>query len=463
MPSYFAALVLLLLAWGAFAFGAVYPWAYTPLFWAAAAIGLLGCFAPGSTSKPRVPWAMVTAAAVLAAAVGLQLVPLTPAQLSAISPGAAAFLAKYDVGYVLASSAPGYRHPLSIDPAATRLGLAALVSLALLLIGTIRGLGAGSLRVLAAGLVALGAALALTGIVQWGFELGEVQKTGLVYGFWKPIYGTSPFGPFVNRNHFAGWMLLALPVAMGYFSALVARGMRGAGPTLRERALWFSSPEASRVILVGLAILVMGVSLVLTLSRSGIAGFLLAIAISSFVVFRRHARGSRRVVNLAYLALVALLAVGWVGVDAIVSRFAQVEGSGFGGRIPIWSDTVNVIRDFRWTGTGLDTYGTSMVLYQRHGLETHNVEAHDDYLQLAAEGGALLVVPAAALLVVLALQIRRRFRERADDPMGYWLRVGATTGLVAIGLQETVEFSLQMPGIAALFVVVAAIAARRAG
>ena len=42
--------------------------------------------------------------------------------------------------------------------------------------------------------------------------------------------------------------------------------------------------------------------------------------------------------------------------------------------------------------------------------------------------------------------------------MAYWLRVGATTGLVAIGLQSLVEFSLQMPGNAVFCVVLMAIA-----
>ena len=27
--------------------------------------------------------------------------------------------------------------------------------------------------------------------------------------------GGSPFGPFVNKNHFAGWMLMALPLTIG--------------------------------------------------------------------------------------------------------------------------------------------------------------------------------------------------------------------------------------------------------
>ena len=38
---------------------------------------------------------------------------------------------------------------------------------------------------------------------------------GKVYGFWTTQMGGSPFGPFVNKNHFAGWMLLALPLTLG--------------------------------------------------------------------------------------------------------------------------------------------------------------------------------------------------------------------------------------------------------
>ena len=42
--------------------------------------------------------------------------------------------------------------------------------------------------------------------------------------------------------------------------------------------------------------------------------------------------------------------------------------------------------------------------------------------------------------------------------MTYWMRVGATTGLLAIALQSLVEFSLQMPGNAVFCVVLLAMA-----
>jgi hypothetical protein len=58
--------------------------------------------------------------------------------------------------------------------------------------------------------------------------------------------------------------------------------------------------------------------------------------------------------------------------------------------------------------------------------------------------------------------VRRRFREGRDDRTGYWIRLGAVTGLVAIAFQEIVEFSLQMPGNAAFFTVLCAVAVRKA-
>ena len=70
-------------------------------------------------------------------------------------------------------------------------------------------------------------------------------------------------------------------------------------------------------------------------------------------------------------------------------------------------------------------------------------------------------IPIVAAIFFFIREVRHRFREADDDVTTYWIRVGATTGLVAISLQEFVEFSLQMPGNAVLFAVLAAIAIHR--
>ena len=332
-----------------------------------------------------------------------------------------------------------------------------LGGLGLMLLGLARGIGGRDLRVLAPGIVALGVLMSMIGIVQ------KALWSGKVYGFWEPVNtGAVAFGPFINRNHFAGWMLLALPVAVGYFASLVAKGMVGVKPGWRNRIIWFSTPDASRAVLTGFALLVMGFALTLTLSRSGISCFLLAMMLSAFHVLRRQTSAAKGRLLGAYLALVVVAAVAWVGIDAIGARFAEVDWK-LGGRAGAWGDAWRIHQAFPWFGTGLNTYGSATLLLQQFEKATaHYVEAHNDYLQLLVEGGWLVAVPALVLVVLFAREVRRRFREGRDDRTGYWIRLGAVTGLVAIAFQEIVEFSLQMPGNAAFFTVLCAIAVRRA-
>ena len=83
---------------------------------------------------------------------------------------------------------------------------------------------------------------------------------------WRPISaGASPYGPFVNRNGFAGWLAMALPLS----SAMPSRAI--------DRSRRFAATRAGRVIdsmqlwLAGSAILMTG-GLLASLSRAGILG-----------------------------------------------------------------------------------------------------------------------------------------------------------------------------------------------
>jgi hypothetical protein len=55
----------------------------------------------------------------------------------------------------------------------------------------------------------------------------------------------------------------------------------------------------------------------------------------------------------------------------------------------------------------------------------------------------------------------RRLKPGADDVLTRWIRIGAVSGLAGIAAQSAIEFSLQMPGNTALFVVLLAIALHR--
>ena len=479
-------LTLLIVAWGALAFGAIYDWARWPLIIACVAAGARGFARTVPRERRRMNGAILAGLALVALTVCVQLVPLDSHTLRRWSPAADAFLREYDLLYALpvveetpfpGSKDPGLHqnvpieprrsasipisgtitHPLSIDPAKTWVGLACFAAFGVMLLGLARGIGGRDLRVFAPGIVGLGVLMSMIGIIQ------KALWSGKVYGFWEPVNkGVVAFGPFINRNHFAGWMLLALPLAVGYFASLVAKGMVGVKPGWRNRIIWFSTPDASRAVLTGFAILVMGFALTLTLSRSGISCFLLAMMLSAFHVLRRQTSAAKGRLLGAYLALVVVAAVAWVGIDAIGARFAEVDWK-LGGRAGAWGDAWRIHQAFPWFGTGLNTYGSATLLLQEFEKATaHYVEAHNDYLQLLVEGGWLVTVPALVLVILFAREVRRRFREGRDDRTGYWIRLGAVTGLVAIAFQEIVEFSLQMPGNAAFFTVLCAVAVRQA-
>lgn len=428
------------LAWGAFAFGAVYAWAYWPLAIAVTIVAVTALLARApAESRPALPRWLAGGLVLFGAAAAVQLVPIPSAWLHRLSPHTAAVVNAFEL---TAASHPE-RHALSIAPPLTATALALFVPFALLVIGSARLAAMRGPRGLAEAITIIGVLLALTGIIQ------QPLFAGRIYGFWKPEMGGSPYGPFVNKNHFAGWMLMALPVTLGLVCARTARGMRHVKPTLRDRVLWLSSADASRLMLLAAAAALMALSLVLTLSRSGMTAMAAAVALTGIVARRRQRTATRRRVVTGYLVALLVLVIAWVGAGTIVARFSQPDWSELNSRRGAWADAAAIAARFPLTGTGLNTYGVATLFYQRHDLGHYYSQAHNDYLQLAAEGGLLLTIPACLCAVLFAGAVRRRFEEDTSAS-GYWLRVGAVTGLAAIALQETVDFSLQMPGNAAL-------------
>ncbi len=386
-----------------------------------------------------------------------------------VSPSSETVLLEQDLEYAMAARLTGVvddgssaqvpaalpERTLSINPDATARALVLLVGLALLLAGLTRLLNITGAR----RLVTLDRRLWSCPGAVWHHPMrgaGRSRVGGMrIYGFWKPMnLLTTPFGPFVNKNHFAGWMLMGLPLAMGLGLGWAERAQQNGSQGWRHGLLWLSSPEGGKLQLAALATMVMGVSLLMTRSRSGIAGFVLSMMIAGVVVGKRFGAGRFRWLAVGALALMLVGVFTWAGAD-VTDRFAS--GS-VGLRRVIWRDSAAVIRDFPLVGTGLNSFGTAMLSYQTTQRDTHFQEAHNDYLQILVEGGLLVAVPASLALIMLARTIRNRFGTHQDDSIAYWRRVGATTGLVAIGLQSLVEFSLQMPGNAVFCVVLMAIA-----
>jgi O-antigen ligase len=305
-------------------------------------------------------------------------------------------------------------------------------------------------------IMGLGLALAVIGVVQKAL-IDPLQP--LVDGFWKPLRGGNPFGPFINRNHFAGWMIMALPLVAAYSCAVLASTWRPQA-SWRARVRWLTTVEASQVVPAMFCALLMGMALAMTGSRSDVAGFAVAMLVFGFLAVRRTNERRSRLLVGGYLLLIAVGAIVWAGTDLALVRFMTAR-SDSPGRLLAWRDAWQITSDFPWFGTGLGTFGKTMLVYQTASRPWMYAQAHNDYLQLLAEGGFLVVLPSLVVASLVAGAIRRRLMLDADPPLTRWLRIGAVAGLAGIAAQSAVEFSLQMPGNAVLFVVLLAIAMHR--
>lgn len=439
-------LVSLLVACSTLAFGAVYAWAYLPLFLAAACIGA-GAIAHRRGIHPDLH-RLSFAGLIVALAIAIQLLPLSRGVLAVISPATPTIVDRYS----LAGEDAG-RHALSLDPAATAKGLAVVLVLGIYTVGLAGILTRKRARALVQGIAVFAAPLALAGLY------GREHSNGLVFGFWQPVESViaDSFGPFVNRNHFAGWMLLAVGLTLGLWCGRSERALKRLPTEARRRIVWLSTSDASMIVLTAVAVVMMSIALVWTLSRSGIVSLGVALTCFAALIFRRHAVGrTTRAVAVAFLGLVLLAGVGWRGFDRLVDWFS--DSRDFVGRLDAWKDGWQVIRDFPVAGTGINTYPVAMIFYQRHHMQLRMSHAHNDYLQLLAEGGLLVAIPLAVAIVVFALTVLRTVSRLGDDSEGYWIRAGACVGLLGIAVQELADFSLHIPANMFLFATAAAIA-----
>lgn len=427
-------LICLLLAGPLFAFGGVYPWAVGPVL--AAAILLTASTSLEFQAGAR---ALDLALAALLGSVLFQLIPLPVALVQALSPARAAVLST-----IALAGTPEWT-PITIDPNATLHALAVLVSAVLTFVACRSVLARRGVRNVSRAIVWLGLLLACAGIIQGGLSRGRI------YGIWVPDdTGALPFGPFVNRNHAATWLVMGASACVGYLMARLHKLERRNGGLVSVR-----QSADSRTLWLAIAGTTMVVGLGVSLSRSGAVGLAVAAAVLLFLGRRRfHRQGAAWVVFVSVLAGAVLVGLGQFA--ALLDRVVGTAGSGPPGRLAIWHDTLTAARAFWLTGSGAGTYASLMVVYQTTDRTYYFNQAHNHYLQVLVEGGVLLAAPLLVALIAFARQAFARLREDASGV--YWIRAGAIAGLAGIAVQSGWETGLRLPANALLAAVLAALA-----
>lgn len=430
--------LLALAGWSLFAFAGAYRWTLVPIM----AVALVAAL----RTRPRVgggPHRLFdTLVLISVTAVAAQLVPLPAIARQLLSPegerARRSLLVEADRHLVT---------PFSLDPAATAWSLATAVTLLLVFWLARHTFERGGIRRVCRGVAWFGLALAALAFVQ------RAVSPHHIYGFWAPLTRTAvpaPFGPYVNRNDFAAWLLLAIPLVVGYGMARVTSKTDG-----RRVTAVIESVVDARSILLGGAVLLMTAALVASLSRSGLVGIGVGLCLLGLAGRRRLGAAGTGAFALCMAALL-LVATQYTNMSALAFRLGDALPGDVDGRVAIWRETWPMARDFLGVGVGVGAFERGMLVYQQSPRLLFFNHAHNEYLQVLAEGGLLVAVPTAATVVVGAWLAWRRLRR--DESAIFWIRAGAMSGVAAVAVQSIWDTALRMPANGTLFAIVSAVA-----
>jgi O-antigen ligase len=276
--------------------------------------------------------------------------------------------------------------------------------------------------------------ISLFGIVQ------RFTSEGTIYWFQKLTLGGDPFGPFVNRNHFAGFAELTVPVGL---ALMIFRGLR--------RDMF---PLASLLTIVPIG------ALILSGSRGGIVGFVFQLVVLAFMA-RSRKRGieAPRLAVLALVGFAAITLIGWLGVSKVIERFSTLHAGDItlSRRATMVRGAAEVFLSHPIVGCGLGSiiavYPQFEIVYDGRVVD----HVHNDYMELLAEMGLLGAMCGSAFLWILF----RDARECFVAEQGHFSRAihaAAIAALCGLLLHSLVDFNLHIPSNAVLFLLQAHLA-----
>lgn len=289
---------------------------------------------------------------------------------------------------------------------------------------------------------------------------GFMTLSGLEYllGIKKYTYFGRATGTFVNRNHFAGYLEMTLATGLGLL--MIDSHFRAKDSTRRWRGkirtvlkLLLSSKALMRLILI-----VMVIGLILSRSRMGNAAFFVSLLITGLVSgasSRSFLKPKVLILLLSVIAVDVILLGKWFGVEQVVQRIGETSLN-MESRDEVVKYALPMIKDFSWTGTGAGTFWYIFPSYtQESRLGGYN-HAHNDYVEILSNLGIIGFSCLTGVVLMSLWQALKALRHRRSSfvrAMGFIGFMGTTSLLIHSG----VDFNLQIPANAMLFITMLAI------
>ncbi len=285
---------------------------------------------------------------------------------------------------------------------------------------------------------------------------GIFQYLGIDFEFWRGnVARGQVFGLFGNVNYYAEYIIVPLALALGLF-------------LFKERT-W------NRVFLL-VAILMMGIALLLTFTRSSYLA--IAIAIPVILFLGHHSSDSDAQKKYYKKLMLALLLIAVIASALVfvphpfnkddmplgklknrISITALTSGPSVLRRVATWKFTWMMIEDRFLSGSGLGTYAYHSLKYQadffsqgqNRDIYPHGyaMQAHNEYLQVWSELGIIGLLSFLWIIFVYFRTVLLALQKMKDENKGW--TIGLAGGVTAVLIDAFFAFPLQLTASLSLF------------
>ena len=435
--------IILLIIFSPLAFGSVEPWAYSIIVITVISLTIIWLIKiwmkssvkkrdtnPSTFSLGYIKTPLNLPILIFIGFILLQLIPLPEPVLKAISPNtreiyieSQSAINQIDDEQLSPKAKIGSRS-ISPNPWATKNELYKIVAYSLLFFLIINNVNSfKKISRILTSIVIFAFSLSLFAIIQ------QLTWNGKIYWFRELRYGGSPLGPYVNHNHYAGYMEMAIPLAIG---------------------LIFLNKDVNKRLMLGFATIIMAATVFMSLSRAGMVSLICSLVFLSLILFsKKNPKHSLPIVSLIVISLLLFLAYIGILSDALnrILTLTEPDKLSLEMRPKVWKDSLNIFKDFPILGSGLGTFGNVFPKYKSFGEQVTFLYAENDYLQALTEVGALGFLIILWGIIAFSKTI---FKYVKKDPVILCL----VTSVVAIAIHSLFDFNLHIPANAVIFFIV---------
>ncbi len=236
------------------------------------------------------------------------------------------------------------------------------------------------------------------------------------------------FGVFSNKNYYAGFALMVVPLCLGY--------------TLYVK-------ESHKKIIFSFLSVVLSASIVLSQSRAAMLGLVCSIFVMAAYLLKKKINIKREIpiILIVFFACTAL--IYFANTEGVEAKFRKTHRA-FSSRSLAYLGAVSAIKDYPLFGVGLGNYGQISGLYREIPVSNIDPYLHNDHLQFILEAGILAAIFYGFFFMFLCKDMIVQLHIR-NDPFVKYILLGGLCGIMGLIIHSSLEMLFPVPAISFMF------------